>query len=53
MSQLRLVAARIPEVPFALSSSSAVREHYGVTAATLTLFRRVRARRGQRMGAVF
>ncbi|XP_031408022.1 endoplasmic reticulum resident protein 27, partial [Meleagris gallopavo] len=33
-------AARVPEVPFALSSSSAVREHYGVTAATLTLFRR-------------
>ncbi|XP_072217632.1 endoplasmic reticulum resident protein 27 [Excalfactoria chinensis] len=40
VSQLRLAAARIPEVPFALSSSSAVREHYGVTADTLTLFRR-------------
>ncbi|XP_031456360.1 endoplasmic reticulum resident protein 27 [Phasianus colchicus] len=40
VSQLRLAAARIPEVPFALSSSSAVREHYGVTAATLTLFRK-------------
>ncbi|XP_042672186.1 endoplasmic reticulum resident protein 27 [Centrocercus urophasianus] len=40
VSQLRLAAARIPEVPFALSSSSAVREHYGVAAATVTLFRR-------------
>ncbi|XP_015714075.1 endoplasmic reticulum resident protein 27 [Coturnix japonica] len=40
VSQLRLAAARIPEVPFALSSSPAVREHYGVTADTLSLFRR-------------
>ncbi|NXC38159.1 ERP27 protein, partial [Penelope pileata] len=39
--QLRLAAARIPEVPFALSSSAAVRAHYGVTAATITVFRRV------------
>ncbi|NXJ10133.1 ERP27 protein, partial [Odontophorus gujanensis] len=39
-SQLHLAAARIPEVPFALSCSPAVREHFGVTAATLTLFRR-------------
>ncbi|OXB75393.1 UNVERIFIED_CONTAM: hypothetical protein H355_010595, partial [Colinus virginianus] len=39
-SQLRLAAAKTPEVPFALSCSPAVRELFGVTAGTLTLFRR-------------
>ncbi|NXL86384.1 ERP27 protein, partial [Alectura lathami] len=39
--QLRLAAGRVPEVPVALSTSPAVSSHYGVTAATLTVFRRV------------
>uniref|UniRef100_A0A8C3BDN8 Endoplasmic reticulum protein 27 n=1 Tax=Cairina moschata TaxID=8855 RepID=A0A8C3BDN8_CAIMO len=37
---LRLVAGRIPEVPFGISSSPAVLEHFGVSASTVTLFRR-------------
>ncbi|NWS76657.1 ERP27 protein, partial [Crotophaga sulcirostris] len=40
-SQFRLVAGGIPEVPFGLSTSSAVLAHYGVAANTITLFRRV------------
>ncbi|KAM6320692.1 endoplasmic reticulum resident protein 27 [Aegotheles albertisi] len=40
-SQFRQAAARIPEVPFGLSSSPAVLSHYGVAANTVTLFRRV------------
>ncbi|XP_009569847.2 endoplasmic reticulum resident protein 27 [Cuculus canorus] len=40
-SEFRLAAGRIPEVPFGLSSSSAVLSHYGVAANTVTLFRRV------------
>eukprot|EP00075_Anas_platyrhynchos_P021872 XP_027311125.1 endoplasmic reticulum resident protein 27 [Anas platyrhynchos] len=39
-AQLRLVAGRIPEVPFGISSSPAVLEHFGVSASTVTLFRR-------------
>ncbi|KAM4901950.1 endoplasmic reticulum resident protein 27 [Sylvia borin] len=39
--QFRLAAARIPEVPFGLSSSSAVLSHYGASANTVALFRRV------------
>ncbi|NWX11995.1 ERP27 protein, partial [Aegotheles bennettii] len=40
-SQFRQAAARIPEVPFGLSTSPAVLSHYGVAANTVTLFRRV------------
>ncbi|XP_050180790.1 endoplasmic reticulum resident protein 27 [Myiozetetes cayanensis] len=40
-SQFRLAAGRIPEVPFGLSTSPAVLSHYGVSANTVTLFRRV------------
>ncbi|XP_074000349.1 endoplasmic reticulum resident protein 27 [Numenius arquata] len=40
-SQFRLAAARIPEVPFGLSSSPAVLSRYGVEANTVTIFRRV------------
>ncbi|XP_029819289.1 endoplasmic reticulum resident protein 27 [Manacus vitellinus] len=39
-SQFRLTAGRIPEVPFGLSTSPAVLSHYGVSANTVTLFRR-------------
>ncbi|NXE88388.1 ERP27 protein, partial [Menura novaehollandiae] len=37
----RLAAGQIPEVPFGLSTSAAVLSHYGVSANTLALFRRV------------
>ncbi|NXK46689.1 ERP27 protein, partial [Chauna torquata] len=40
VTQFRLAAGRVPEVPFALSSSPAVLSHYGVTASTVALFRR-------------
>ncbi|KAM6292575.1 endoplasmic reticulum resident protein 27 [Porphyrio hochstetteri] len=40
-SQFRLAAARVPEVPFGLSTSPAALSHYGVAANTVTLFRRV------------
>ncbi|KAJ7422784.1 Endoplasmic reticulum resident protein 27 [Pitangus sulphuratus] len=40
-SHFRLAAGRIPEVPFGLSTSPAVLSHYGVSANTVTLFRRV------------
>ncbi|NWH80661.1 ERP27 protein, partial [Piaya cayana] len=40
-SEFRLAAGRVPEVPFGLSTSSAVLSHYGVAANTVTLFRRV------------
>ncbi|KFP77577.1 Endoplasmic reticulum resident protein 27, partial [Apaloderma vittatum] len=40
-SRFRLAAGRIPEVPFGLSTSSAVLSHYGVAANTVRLFRRV------------
>ncbi|NXW53026.1 ERP27 protein, partial [Eurystomus gularis] len=40
-SQFRLLAGRIPEVPFGLSTSPAVRSRYGVAANTVTLFRRI------------
>ncbi|NXK00181.1 ERP27 protein, partial [Corythaixoides concolor] len=40
-SRFRLVAGRIPEVPFGLSTSPAVLSHYGVAASTVTVFRRV------------
>ncbi|NXR13700.1 ERP27 protein, partial [Semnornis frantzii] len=40
-SQFRLVAGRIPEVPFGLSTSPEVLSHYGVAANTVTLFRTV------------
>ncbi|NXT90110.1 ERP27 protein, partial [Anhinga rufa] len=39
--QFGVAAGRIPEVPFGLSTSPAVLSHYGVTANTVTLFRRV------------
>ncbi|XP_047917161.2 endoplasmic reticulum resident protein 27 [Anser cygnoides] len=39
-AQLRLAAGHIPEVPVGISSSPAVLEHFGVSASTLTLFRR-------------
>ncbi|XP_075605964.1 endoplasmic reticulum resident protein 27 [Balearica regulorum gibbericeps] len=41
VSQFRLAAGRIPEVPFGLSTSPAVLSRYGVAANTITLFRRV------------
>lgn len=44
-SQLRLVADRIPEVPFGLSTSPEVLSHYGVAPNTVTLFRTVRGLR--------
>ncbi|NXG19767.1 ERP27 protein, partial [Grallaria varia] len=40
-SQFRLAAGRIPEVPFGISASPAVLSHYGVSANTVTLFRRI------------
>ncbi|NXQ78879.1 ERP27 protein, partial [Nyctibius grandis] len=40
-SQFGLAAGRIPEVPFGLSTSPTVLNHYGVAANTVTLFRRV------------
>ncbi|NXF92048.1 ERP27 protein, partial [Eubucco bourcierii] len=40
-SQFHLVAGRIPEVPFGLSTSPEVLSHYGVAANTVTLFRTV------------
>ncbi|NWW80049.1 ERP27 protein, partial [Climacteris rufus] len=40
-AQFRLAAGEIPEVPFGLSSSAAVLAHYGVSANTAALFRRV------------
>ncbi|NXK95873.1 ERP27 protein, partial [Formicarius rufipectus] len=40
-SQFLLAAEQIPEVPFGLSTSPAVLSHYGVSANTVTLFRRV------------
>ncbi|NXX45856.1 ERP27 protein, partial [Tricholaema leucomelas] len=40
-SKFRLVAGRIPEVPFGLSTSPEVLSHYGVAANTVTLFRTV------------
>ncbi|NWW35684.1 ERP27 protein, partial [Panurus biarmicus] len=39
--QFRLAAGQIPEVPFGLSSSAAVLSHYGASANTVALFRRV------------
>ncbi|NXB35986.1 ERP27 protein, partial [Eulacestoma nigropectus] len=39
--QFRLAAGEIPEVPFGLSTSAAVLSHYGVSANTVALFRRV------------
>ncbi|XP_051481114.1 endoplasmic reticulum resident protein 27 [Apus apus] len=40
-SQFRQAAGQIPEVPFGLSTSPAVLSRYGVSANTVTLFRRV------------
>ncbi|NXY18956.1 ERP27 protein, partial [Atrichornis clamosus] len=40
-AQFRLAAGEIPEVPFGLSTIAAVLSHYGVSANTLALFRRV------------
>ncbi|NXR28968.1 ERP27 protein, partial [Cinclus mexicanus] len=39
--QFRLAAGQVPEVPFGLSSSSAVLSHYGAPANTVALFRTV------------
>ncbi|NXE33983.1 ERP27 protein, partial [Ptilorrhoa leucosticta] len=39
--QFRLAAGQIPEVPFGLSSSAAVLSHYGASANTVALFRRI------------
>ncbi|XP_068795384.1 endoplasmic reticulum resident protein 27 [Struthio camelus] len=40
VSEFRLAAGLIPEVPFGLSSSAAVRARYNATTSTLALFRR-------------